>query len=160
MSNVFPDISIDSISFENKEKLSAPLKTRAKFYIPNVAMSSGDFLYLTPSFLTGFDESPFKLETRLYPVDIGYPSKEHIILNITLPEGYTVEELPESVRVTLPNNAALFQYQLTHNGNQLQFISKLQINDLHYKPEEYPALRNFFSLIEEKFGEQVVLKKI
>ncbi len=160
MANQFPDIAMDSIRFENAKEFSAPLKARAKCDIPDVAVSSGDFIYLTPSFLTNYSESPFKLESRLYPVDFNYPFKEHIIVNIELPEGFTIEELPEPVRMSLPNNEAQFQYRLTHTGNRLQFISKLQINTLHYEPEDYKALRNFFSLVEEKFGEQVVLKKI
>ena len=71
-----------------------------------------------------------------------------------------MEDLPEPVRMSLPDNAGLFQYQLTQNANKLQLISKLQLNTLHYEPEEYTGLRNFFRLVEEKLGEQVVLKKI
>ena len=156
----FPDATLDSINFENQYDLGQPFKASAKCNIPSVAMSSGDFIYLTPSIVSSFEETPFKLETRLYPVDIPHPFKEQIIVNITLPEGYIVEDLPEPVRMSLPDNAGLFQYQLTQNANKLQLISKLQINTLHYEPEEYTGLRNFFRLVEEKLGEQVVLKKI
>ena len=155
----FPDATLDSVSFENQNELSQPFKARAQIKIPSVAMSSGDFIYLTPSILSNFDETPFKLETRLYPVDIPHPFKEQIIVNITLPEGFAVEDLPEPVRMSLPDNAGLFQYQLTQNFNKVQLVSKLQINNLHYEPEEYIGLRNFFSLVEEKIGEQVVLKR-
>lgn len=159
MANIFPDITLDSIQFENKEELSAPLKVRAKCNIPNVATSAGDFIYLSPSSLSNYSKSPFKQETRLYSVDIAHPFKEQVVVNIDLPEGYVVEELPEPLRASLLDNAGKFSYQLTQRGNSLQLISKIQINTLHFEPEEYAALRNFFNLIEEKSSEQVVLKK-
>jgi len=156
----YPDATLDSISFANPTELSKPLKAKSQCSIPNVAMASGDFIYLTPSILSSFDETPFKLEHRLYPVDIPYPVKERIIVNIDVPEGYAVEEIPESVRASLPEKGAVFDFRITDNKTTLQLIFKVEINQLHFEPEEYDGLRNFFSLVESKIGEQVVLKKI
>lgn len=124
-----------------------------------MAQVSGDFIYLTPAMFTAFEENPFKLETRTCPVDIPYPMSERIILNLTVPAGYVIEDMHEPVRMSLPDNGASFQFQLSQKGTQFQMISTLKINKLRYEPEEYAGLRNFFSLIAEKFGEQLVLKK-
>jgi uncharacterized protein DUF3857 len=155
----FPDAEVDSVAVENQFAPDKPLKVVAGCHLPDMAQVSGDFIYLAPAMMTAFDENPFKMETRSYPVDIPYPMSERIILNLTLPPGYVVEEMPESVRMSLPDKGASFQFQLSHKGNQVQMISTLKINKLRYEPEEYAGLRNFFSLVAEKFGEQLVLKK-
>ena len=36
----------------------------------------------------------------------------------------------------------------------------IQVSQVVFQPAEYDALRSFFGMIAEKFGEQVVLKKI
>lgn len=155
----FPDATVDSVTIENKLVSGKPLKIVAGCHLPGLAQVSGDFIYLTPAMMTAFDENPFKLETRTYPVDMPYPIAERIILNLTVPEGYVVEDMPEPVRLSLPDKGAGFQFQLGQNGNQIQMISTLKINKLRYEPEEYAGLRNFFILVAEKFGEQLVLKK-
>ncbi len=155
----FPDAVLDSMSFENVPNINQALKVRASCKIPGTAMMSGDFMYLTPAILSSFNESPFKLESRQYPVDIPHPFNEKIILNLELPEGYIVEELPESVRMVMPGKSGSFDFRFSQNGSSLQMICKLKINRLRFEVEEYAALRNFFSLVEEKLGEQVVLKK-
>ena len=155
----FPDSKLDSLSFENQEDLAKPFKAKAFCHLPDRAQISGDFIYLSPSLMSAFNENPFKLEQRTYPVDIPYPLKERIIVNLDLPAGYVVEELPEPVKISLPGDAGMFHYQLSENSGKLQLISSLQINDTRFEPEEYGALRNFFSMVEEKLGEQVVLKR-
>jgi len=155
----FPDAEVDSVAVENKLAPGKPLKIVAGCHLPDMAQVSGDFIYLTPAMMTAFDENPFKLETRTYPVDMPYPITERIIVNLNLPEGYVVEDMPEPVRLSLPDKGAGFQFQLGQNGTQVQMVSTLKINKLRYEPEEYAGLRNFFSLVAEKFGEQLVLKK-
>ncbi len=155
----FPDAKVEAIAFENQHDLEQTLKAKAKCKIPGTAVVAGDFMYITPAILSSFSESPFKLEDRQYPVNIPHPLKEQIILNLELPEGYVVEDMPESVRMVMPDGAGSFDFRFSQNGSSLQMICKLHINRLRFEVEEYAALRNFFSLVEEKLGEQIVLKK-
>ena len=160
LGTTIPDTRLDSLRFENLNDLSKPLKAKAKCLFPSTATIAGDFIYLSPFFLSRFQKNPFKLQDRLYPVDIPYPLKEQIIINLDVPEGYAVEDVPEPVRLSLPERGASFSYQINDKGTSLQLISRLTIRQLVYQPEEYAGLRNFFSLMEQKFGEQIVFKKI
>ena len=85
--------------------------------------------------------------------------KEQYVINLTIPTGYTVEELPEPTQVKLPEDAGVFRYLVSEKNGKVQITSKLYIKKNRFEPEEYQGLRQFFDLIVEKQGEQVVLKK-
>ncbi|MEZ4962682.1 MAG: DUF3857 domain-containing protein [Saprospiraceae bacterium] len=156
----FPDARVDSLSYSNEEELTKPLKAVATCHLANMATVNGDFIYMAPALLGSFQENPFKLEKREYPVDFPHPFKERVILQVAVPEGYAVEELPEPINLSLPNEGGSFKFQMEQQGMGIQLVSTVQINQLHHSPEEYIGLRNFFDQVAEKMGEQLVLKRI
>lgn len=160
ISERFPDARIDSMIFDGKALTDKAFKAMVKCRLPAMATISGDLIYLAPALMSSFTENPFKLEERTYPVDIPYPLQERLILNLTLPDGYSVEELPESVRMALPGDGGKFNFQMSQRENTLQLISNLQIDQLHFEPEEYAVLRTFMDLVAQKLAEQLVLKRV
>ena len=106
-----------------------------------------------------FDVNPFTAETRNYPIDFPHPIQEQLIVNLEIPAGYTVQEIPEQTNVSLPKEAAHFQYLISHDGNKLQLVSKIKLQRLKYSSSEYKMIKDFFDRIIEKQGEQIVLKK-
>lgn len=159
LSDHFPDIVLDSLRFENKAELGKPLKAYMNCQVPSQAQINGDFMYLTVSGVSAFNESPFKVKKRDYPVDIPYPIKEQIVLNLSLPNGYVVEDLPDPVTLALPDEAGRFQYRVSQKGSSIQVSSTIQVNRLYFEVPDYENLYDFFSRIEAKLGEQVVLKR-
>ncbi len=155
----YPGAQASSIAFEKEEGPAAPLKVAYEEKLPGLAQPVGDFLYVSPALMPTFRENPFKLEARSYPVEIPYPFKVQDILFLDIPEGYALEELPESGRITLPDNGGKFDYLFSENGGKVQVIYKVEIRQLNFQPEEYPVVKNFFNIILEKQGEQVVFRK-
>jgi hypothetical protein len=49
----------------------------------------------------GMRENPFKAAERKYPVEMPYVRDDMYILNMQIPDGYEVDELPKSARVAL-----------------------------------------------------------
>jgi hypothetical protein len=156
----YPDAGVDSLQVEGQGNPETPVKESFWCTLPSYAQVSGDFIYLTPAFFSHFNENKFKLEQRNYPVDIPYPFKERIIFDLSVPSGYRVESLPEPTRLVLPNNGARFQYNIESKEGKVLFNCNLQVNQLHFEPEEYDQLRSFFGMVAEKLGEQVVLKRM
>ena len=154
------EAEVKDVSYEGMDKNDKHMKAKMTCNIPDAAQVSGDFIYLSPIVYSNFDENPFKLEKRLYPVDISHPFKEQLIVNLTIPEGYAVEELPEQVNLVLPNKGGKYQYLVSQNENVLQIIWKINMKQLLFSPEEYKGVKDFFDMIMEKQGEQIVLKKI
>ncbi|MCB9295421.1 MAG: DUF3857 domain-containing protein [Lewinellaceae bacterium] len=155
----YPEVQIGTPEFEEGEGPFAPVKATYDGQLPGLAQAFDDFLYVSIALMPAFKENPLKLEERTYPVEIPYPIEVQDILFIEIPEGYAVEELPESGRVSLPNAGGKFDYLISENGGKVQVVFKLEINQLTFKPEEYLVIRNFFNYILEKQGEQIVFRK-
>lgn len=156
----YPDVVVDSATVEGKDEPGQMMRELFSCTLPAYAQVSGDFIYLTPMFYSSFFENPFKLEKRNYPVDMLYPFKERVVVEIGIPSGYKVESLPEAVRLALPGAGGQFHYSVKQQSDKITLNCNLNISQLRFSPEEYDVLRSFFGMVAEKFGEQVVLKKI
>ncbi|WKN30373.1 transglutaminase domain-containing protein [Porifericola rhodea] len=122
-------------------------------------VQTGKLIYINPMIADRISENPFKLNERTYPVDYAHPNAKMYMLNLQLPEGYEVEELPEAISVVLPENSAHFTYQAKQMGNIIQLVSKLEINKSRFLAQEYTHLREFYNIIVSKQAEQLVLRK-
>lgn len=149
---------IDSFSISGTDDSSAPLKIE---YIQTADMSLGDdFLYINPMINKHFTENPFKEEKRVYPVEFDYLTNYLQIVDITIPEGYVVEELPQAAKLVLNDNDIILTYRLGQNGNQIKMHYQYQLRKLIFLPDEYEYLRDFYAKIVAKNSEQIVLKKV
>lgn len=150
---------IDKSDFQTMEQIGGTLKEVHELIIPDHATVSGDLIYVNP--LMGFElkDNPFKIETRLYPVDFGSPFDRSILTKITIPEGYAVDEMPSNKVITLPNSQGKYFYSISLFGNTINCTSKLVIDKALFLQGEYPLLREFYTQIIAKQAEQIVLKK-
>jgi hypothetical protein len=71
-----------------------------------------------------------------------------------------VESLPKSIKILLDANGGSFNFSVEKTGaHELTIISRIQIKQTLFSPDEYPALKEMMSRIREKMGELIVLKK-
>lgn len=151
---------IKEYTIENPETPSSDLSESIKLSIPQQVTVAGDLMYFQPLLLNVKKENPFKLDVRNFPVDFGCPRENMGMIKIKLPEGYEVEELPEQLAMSLPDQSGIFRYSVTQIGNELMVMNSLKISKPLYLPEEYLALKKFYELVVSKHAEQVVLKKV
>jgi hypothetical protein len=118
-----------------------------------------DILYFNPMMSEGYKENPFKAAERVYPVEMPYGFDETYVLNMEMPEGYVVDEMPKSARVTFNEDEGMFEYLIAKNDNIIQFRSRIQLKKANFKPEDYATLREFFAFVVKKQSEQIVFKK-
>ncbi len=157
----YAERTVDSISISDRKALDKPLKIDFFCRIPNAASSVNDFLYLKPILDFYITENPLKSLKRSFPVDLTYPAKAQYILNLQLPKGYALEDIPASTRISLPNGAGKIQFSCGKiSDTEIQVILKMNLSQLSYMPDEYGALRQFFDLMAEKSQYQLALKKI
>uniref|UniRef100_UPI003217DB5C DUF3857 domain-containing protein n=1 Tax=uncultured Draconibacterium sp. TaxID=1573823 RepID=UPI003217DB5C len=128
--------------------------------ISNCVEQNGDRLYINPLIVERQKSNPFTLTERKYPVDFGYAHKEDIIISLMCPEGYEIETMPESLRVTLPEGAGSFTYAVQKNGPTIQLISRIDIKKPVFIYGEYQFLKEFYNKIVSKQSEMIVLKKL
>ncbi len=119
-----------------------------------------DILYFTPMLADGaYKENPFKAAQRFYPVEMPYCTDETYVLNMEIPTGYKVDELPKSARLSLNGDEGMFEYLIQQNGDNILLRCRTKLNQANFEPDDYETLRNFFAFIVEKESEQIVFKK-
>lgn len=155
----FSEALIAEMTMENQTDFGKALKGEMNINLPEAGMVSGDLIYVSPTIYTKYAENPFKGEGRVLPVEFAHPFSEQVITSLTIPEGFSVDGLPENIRVALPDKAGSFSYRVSESQGKIQVTSKVDLNKTFFLPEEYQGLKDFFSLVEEKMGEQIVLKK-
>lgn len=119
-----------------------------------------DIIYLSPLLTEAQKENPFKAAERLFPVEMPYCTDETYVLNMEVPKGYKVEEMPKSARVKLNDDDGMFEYVIAASGNRIQLRCRVSIKKATFLPEDYQTLRDFYGFIVKKEAEQIVLKKI
>ncbi|MEM7372983.1 MAG: transglutaminase domain-containing protein [Bacteroidota bacterium] len=153
------DVELGETSLKALEDRNAPLEVNAEFDGSDYINIVGEFIYIQPMLNEATEENPFKLEERTYPIDFGYPLRENFMCNLTIPEGYTVDEIPKATRVSLPEGGGSFLYQVQAIGQIVQVMSQISIKQTEFQPDEYGNVKAFFDHIVKKQAEQIVLKK-
>jgi len=119
-----------------------------------------DLVYFNPlMFADAPKENPFKSAQRNYPIEMPYCIDRTYVMNMQVPQGYKVDELPKPARVTLNDNEGSFEYLIQQSGDNIQLRCRTKLNKANFEPEDYETLRNFFAFVVEKQGEQIVFKK-
>ena len=155
------DWEIETHTVEGIDELTDRVVEKIDLTLNNKSIFAGDKIYVSPVIFSAKDENPFKLKERKYPVDFGYVLKESEMNVFTIPEGYTIEELPESFKIGLPENKVVYHFSAQAiNQNQVHIISNLMINKPVLYAEDYEGLKELFNRIIEKQNQQIILKKL
>ncbi len=149
------EVTLENPSLDSLKNNDYPVSVKYDFRFP----IDEDILYITPLFSETEKENPFKSVERLYPIEMPYRRNETFILNMDVPEGYVIDELPKSARIKLNEDEGMFEYIINGSGSKIQLRSKIILNKANFLPEDYATLRDFYAFIVKKHSEQVVLKK-
>ncbi len=119
-----------------------------------------DIIYFNPMLGEGYKENLFKSAERAYPVEMPFTMDEVYNLQMDIPQGYVVDELPKSMILKLnEENEGVFEYRISMSGNSISFRSRIRIGRANFQPDEYEMLREFFNYVVKKHAEQIVFKK-
>jgi len=150
---------LDSCKIGNQDSTHQALTTEAHFSAADYAPVAGDNIYFNPLLFGRQKENPFKRPARTFPVDYAYAFKQAYTLNLTLPEGYTVQETPKNLTLVTPKEGIKFRRVTLVDGNNVQVMYQLTIRKPHFEPIEYPALRELYDQVVAAQAEQIVLKR-
>lgn len=150
---------IENLEVKNAENPEESLKVSYDFSLEENVNFMGDKIFLNPTILKLVEENPFKLESRLFPVEFPAPIIETHNYKVEIPEGYEVEEMPQPLNMALPNAGGKFMFVTGVQDGSIQVMIRLQLMKTQYLPNDYAALRELFNQIVIKQEEQIVLKK-
>ncbi|WP_299117898.1 DUF3857 domain-containing protein [uncultured Winogradskyella sp.] len=114
-------------------------------------------IYFNPFLIKFFDENPFKLEQRTYPVDFGYKDIYQYSMEIDLKNHLKIVETPDTVNIALPNKTGSAIFSTAAKNNKLTIFFKIKFDKAIYEPEYYEALKSFMSKIVEIQNNTVII---
>jgi hypothetical protein len=160
LKNKSTGLKYDAVSVENLDSINKGVITKYSVSIPDDGEEVADFLYVNPIIEGKLDENPFTAPKREYPVDFGNIFNESYQISITIPEGYVVEEIPQSLTLVLDDKSIRFICQTGQVGNSVMLNYKLNVDKPVFLPSEYESLKNIYDRMILKQSEQIVFKKI
>lgn len=119
----------------------------------------GNTITICPFNTPPVPENPFVNETRVEPVEFPFAHSDQLVVNITLPDGYTVEKLPESLALTTNDKSINGKMVTSREENRVQVLYHLNINKIEQPQTNYGSLRQLFELFAEHSKDVLVIKK-
>lgn len=153
-------IEISEYVRDNDLDLSKPIIETYSFKDTRDLEVINDKIYVNPLLFFTAKENIFKLDKREYPVDFGYPFQEKYLINIEIPEGYTVESLPKPTNMVTGDNIGSFKYIIGSTDNKIQVNIVFEINTPILGADYYDVLKDFYQKVVDKQNEKIILKKI
>lgn len=153
-------VELDSFQVENLEDLEK------KFLVGCYLTKEMDegvgaaFIYINPWIKKHIDKNPFRADIRNLPIDFIVPRQENLVVNIHLPEGYELTEIPKSNNLAIEGKKAMYKYSVNESiPGKIQLSSELNIDDPFFSAKEYQAIQEFFSELDIIQSSQLILKK-
>ena len=157
ISHSLPTFQITKASFSNLNQLDQPFGYQYSLVAQNYAKTAGNLLLVRPRIL-GSNSSDLleKKEPRMYPVEFDGPAKNTDTIEITMPPGYEVDDLPP------PANAdysfASYHSKTEVNGNTLKYTRTFEVKELSVPVSKVEDLKKLYRIIAGDERNTAVLK--
>ena len=102
--------------------------------------------------------NPF-LKDRISPVDFPCVERFQQIVNITIPEGFVPEAIPQPFRLQTANGGLQAQILVECNGQQLMCRMDYQVQKTFYSNDEYDSLYKFFQSVNDQNLKRITFVK-
>lgn len=160
VAEVFPDARVLSHDVtQGDDTWGGPLALELDMEVP-ISHRAEDYIYLQPVLLPLLDDELDDVEARLFPIDFSYPRQLQYIARVTVPEGYAVEEMPASIRLTNDDGSMTASYLAEDLGTGvLSIVFRVNMDRTVYPAESYPALRQMYRRIIDLQEAPIVFRR-
>lgn len=98
-------------------------------------------------------------EERNYPLILSSTQKQTYIYQLTIPEGYTIETLPENDEIKNYNGMATMSFTAKSDSDKITVSILYEIKKEVFTPKEYKTLKIAIDKMKDKLNESIVLVK-
>lgn len=155
----FDNIEIEDYANENISNLNVPITESYSFTDDKHIEIIGDKIYFSPLLFFALDSNPFKKEERSYPIEFPFPYADKYAIKISIPEGYSVESLPQNESLIFNEKQLTHKYIVSQDENTITLALYDDVNVVILTNEYYSELKEYFQKIVSKQTEKIVLKK-
>ncbi|MCE1197946.1 MAG: DUF3857 and transglutaminase domain-containing protein [Marinilabiliales bacterium] len=159
LKNEAGDFEYKSFTSDKLDSLSLPYTSNAEVVWKEQPDADSGILYIEPVLVDRIKTNPFTAPTRQYPVDYGNSFVDNYMFQLTIPEGYTAEELPTNTSLQLEGKGGSYIFQVIKMDSKIVINQRITIDKTLFLPAEYEGLKKFYNTIINKQAEKIVLKK-
>jgi hypothetical protein len=153
-----PKLDIVKYKVINIDSLDNSLQEEYEIMVKALDNTSGQ-TFFNPFLAHSVNKNPYHLNERAYPVDLGSAKEVRTSVRIKLPEKFEMAEHPKDLSVVLADNGGRYIFKTSSEKDAFSFNEVLQLNKAVYPPEDYVALKEFYSRIIDLQKTNVVIKK-
>jgi len=157
ISHSLSTFQITNASLVNLNRPDQPFAYQYSLVAQNYAKTAGNLLLVRPR-VVGINSSDL-LETReprRYPVEFDGPSKNSDIIEIGIPTGYQVDDLPPPVNVDY--SFASYHSKTEVNGSMLKYSRIFEVKELSVPVSKVEELKKLYRIIASDERNTAVLK--
>ncbi|HAJ33387.1 MAG TPA: hypothetical protein DCK79_08445 [Candidatus Atribacteria bacterium] len=158
LSSSCPGSVLEEFSFSDLADLDVPVEQKYKFRVPHYAKKIGNKLQLKPSIIERVESTSIVAkEERRYPMYFynQYCSKNKI--EITIPDNFKIERIPNDVELKLPFASYKVKYLIEENI--IKYERNYKFNTFEISKEDYPSFKEFIERIAKEDAQEIVLKQ-
>jgi hypothetical protein len=157
LANSLSNFHITRATLINFQETDRPFGFKYSFVSDNYAKNAGNLLLVRPRVI-GTKALAF-LETkepRKFPIELEEPTRDTDSFEITIPAGYTVDDLPPPVDADF--GFASYHAKTVVNGNVVDYTRTFEVKELSVPAAQAEELRKFYRIIASDERNTVVLK--
>jgi hypothetical protein len=151
--NKFQLQSFDHRNLDNKD---APLEVDYDFIIPDYVKVIGDEVYVNMQ-LSRTLENDLVEKSREQPIERDYKVQWENIVELDIPEGYSVSYLP--AKSAFNNEEFSFEINYSIESSVVRSVTSIQIDQLMLEPGQFEAWNDMIKALSKSYRELIVLKK-
>jgi hypothetical protein len=152
------NFQVTKASILNLHAEALPFEWHYTLEVASYSKTAGDLLLLRPRLLgneaAGFLETP---GARVQAVEFDEPERDIDSVEIQLPVGYVVDELPPATNIE--DGFASYHSKTEFSGRTLKYTRTLEIKELSVPPGRADELKLFYRKIAEDERNSAVLKR-
>ncbi len=157
LANSLSSFRITKATFINLQQTDQPFGANYSFESQNYAKNAGNLLLVRPRVIGNKGLSFLETkEPRRFPIEFEGPARDTDTFEITIPAGYTVDDLPPPVDADY--SFASYHAKTVVHGNVVGYTRTYEIKELSVPVDRAEDLRKFYRIIAGDERNTVVLK--
>jgi transglutaminase-like putative cysteine protease len=152
------NFQVDSFDMENGADIGKDLVLRYKFTATHYAKNVGPLLLVRPRVVGEMMGEFDATKPRHYDYEFSAPFLRSDTVEISLPDGYTVDELPDPAKAVFP--FAEYTSKAEKDGNILKYSRQYKLDATSVPVEHIDQLRKLFAEINVDEKNMAVLKRV
>jgi len=146
---------IKSTDFENGD-----FESTMNFTSNSMIDVIGKKMVINPMLFLNKTKNEFnQAEERRYPIDFLSPYTTTKKIELEIPEGYTIENLPKSKKIVTQDKEISYAYIVENVGNKVVVTSTLKVESAEYPKEYYPAFKQIWKTVVDSQNQVLSLVK-